>query len=335
MAAALIMGLIGCAAAAKPVTGTAFVMDTILEYKLFGNGAGAAADAIEETLADLESKLSLYVSDSEISRLNAAAGKQPVKLSDDTFALLQTCVEYSEKSEGAFDITVAPLALLWDVTAEQPRVPSQSEIDALVPLVDYKDILLDPVAQTAMLRREGQMLDLGGVAKGFACDLARQAAEANGVKKGYISIGGNLMVMGKKSFNEQFQFGVRDPRGGGNDFLAVVSLPEQTMATSGDYERYFIENDVRYHHILDPATGAPAHNGLISISVVSPDGAYADYMSTALFIRGREYVLQNIDTLDCGLIAIDEQRNIYVSKSLQKYFKMSDPTGSYRYEVAQ
>lgn len=331
---ALLLGLCGCAAD-TPVTGTAFVMDTILEYKLYGSGADAAADAIEQTLADLESALSLYLPDSEISRLNAAAGKKPVKLSNDAFTLLQKCVEYSEMSEGAFDITVAPLALLWNVTAEQPREPPQSEIDALLPLVDYADVLLDPAAQTAMLRQEGQMIDLGGVAKGYACDLARKAAEENGVKKGYISIGGNLMVMGKKSMNEQFQFGVRDPRGGGNDFMATISLPGQTMATSGDYERYFTLNGTRYHHIIDPATGSPARGGLMSVSVVSPDGAYADYMSTALFIRGREYALENINALNCGLILIDEQRNVYVSDSLKRNFAMSDPTGSYRYEVTE
>lgn len=338
IAAAFAAGILllagGCAQQA-PVIGTAFVMDTILEYKLFGAGAKQAGEEIERALADFEARVSLYQKDSEISRLNDAAGSHSVALSPDVYELLSLCVRYGEESEGVFDVTVAPLALAWDITSEQPRVPSRQEIDQLLPLVNYRDIQLDEKKQSAMLTREGQMIDLGGIAKGYACTIARRAANEHGVKKGYISIGGNLMVMGKKSLTEQFLFGVRDPRGSANDFMGVISLPEETMATSGDYERYFEQDGVRYHHILDPATGFPAQSDLLSVSVISPDGAYADFMSTFLFIKGRDYALSRIDSLDCGIILIDRDFNVSVSARLKKQFSLSDPSGRYRYEGAQ
>lgn len=314
-----------------PVIGTSFIMNTVVEYKLYGSNAKKAQSAVEAALRDIENRMSLYVESSEISRLNAAAGVEAVRLSPDTFELLSRCVEYSELSDGLFDITVAPLTAEWDVTAEHPSIPTDSEISRLRGLIDYRDIRLNSEEGTAMLARVGQSVDVGGIAKGYAAEAARQTALDCGVKSGYISIGGNLMVIGEKSGGEPFKFGVRDPRGSENDFLAVVTLPDSTMATSGDYERYFEQDGVRYHHIIDPRTGKPAETDLMSVSVISPNGAYADFMSTYLFINGKDFAVKNIDRLDCELVVIDKDKNVYVSASLKGRFTPADQTGSYNF----
>lgn len=326
----LLAVMAGCAGNVQ-VTGTAFLMDTIVEYQFVG--PEDSGKKVEQALRDFEEACSLYMENSQIAALNREAGKNYVSLSPRVYDLLNRCVEYSGESGGVFDVTIAPLVTLWNITGTNPQVPSREKIDALLPLVNYRDILLKDDG-SAMLAREGQMVDLGGIAKGYACNIARETALESGVKRGYVSIGGNIMVIGKKKSREDYRFGLRDPRGGPNDYLAVVTLPDSTIATSGDYERYFEQDGVRYHHILDPATGAPAQTDLMSVSVFSPDGAYADYMSTYLFLKGKGFGLEHLNSLDCGLVLIDRERNIYVSDSIKGQFHLSDTTKTYHYEDA-
>ncbi len=315
----------------KPAVGTSFLMDTVVEYKLYGKNAEQAKLAIEQTLSGFENQVSRYINGSEIDQLNRNAGISPVAVSQDTFELLSRCLAYGKLSEGVFDITVAPLTQEWNVTAEHPKVPSEQAIDNLLRLVNYQDLVLDFQTETAYLEHKGQAVDVGGIAKGYACDLTRKTALDYGITSGYVSIGGNLMVIGEKPDHQPFKFGVRDPRGSANDYIGIVTLPDSTMATSGDYERYFEQDGVRYHHILDPKTGWPARTDLMSVSVVTPDGAYADFMSTYLFIKGKAFALEHLNSLDCGLIVVDKDRNVYVSESLKDSFVPSDSSGSYQF----
>ena len=334
IACLLIAGMITVTAISqsqKPVVGTSFLMDTVIEYKLYGKKAEEAKIAVDQMLADFESKVSCYINDSEIDRLNQSAGLDPVSISKDTWDLLLRCKEYGDQSGGLFDISIAPLTKEWNVTADIPKIPSEQVIEDLLTFVNYQDLMLDKQKNTAYLRRKGQAVDVGGVAKGFVCDLARKTTQDYEIKSGYISIGGNLMVIGNKPNGQPFKFGVRNPRGSVNDYIGIITLPNSTMATSGDYERYFEMDGVRYHHILDPKTGWPAKTDLMSVSVVTTDGAYADFMSTYLFIKGKTFALEHIDTLNCGLIIIDKDRNVYVSKNLKNSFQSSDSTGTYHF----
>lgn len=315
----------------KPVVGTSFLMNTVVEYKLYGKQAESAKKAIDGMLQKFENKVSCYIDDSEVGQLNRNAGKKPVSISNDTMELLSRCTHYGEISNGSFDVSIAPLTETWNVTSDSPEIPSTELISELLSFVNYKDILLDEENRTAFLKKQGQAVDVGGIAKGFVCDLVRKVAQDYGVKSGYISIGGNLMVIGSKPDGSPFKFGVRNPRGSVNDYIGIVTLPNSTMATSGDYERYFEENGVRYHHILDPKTGWPAKTDLMSVSVVTPDGAYADFMSTYLFIKGKEFALEQLETLNCGLIIIDKDKNVYISKNLQNRFEPSDSTGLFQF----
>ncbi|TCL44666.1 FAD:protein FMN transferase [Harryflintia acetispora] len=310
---------------------TAFLMDTFVSIKFYGDRAQEAAEALVTHLQQYEENISLYREQSPIARLNAAAGKEPVEMDEETFGLLQRAKEYSLLSQHTFDITVAPLSLLWGVTSQHPRVPGREEIESALPLIDAGDLVLDGQAKTAMLRREGQAVDLGGIAKGAACELVFSVMDEYGIENGYASLGGNMAVRGRyPDSGKDFLFGIRDPRGEGSEYIATLPLRGLTMATTGDYERYFERDGVRYHHVLDPRTGYPARGGLISVSVVSEDGALADFLSTALFVAGKEETLRQMDSEDYSVIAVDEALNVYVSERL--YGSLTPNSGKDQYQ---
>lgn len=302
----------------KMSVSTSFIMDTVIEQKLFGAQSQQAVAEIEERLQEYEQQFSMYVSDSQISRINQNAGIQYTEVSEECLELLQRAICFSEESQGLFDITIAPLTSLWDITGENPHVPAQSEIDAARQLVDYRDILID--GSSVMLRREGQSIDLGAVAKGAACDIVREVAQQYDIQAGYVSIGGNLIVLGKTPDGQDYRFGVRDPQGDASEYLGTLTLNGMTMATTGAYERYFEEDGVRYHHVLDPRTGYPADSDLLSVSVISEDGLLADCLSTSLFIEGKDAVLARMNEQDYQLIAVDTEGNVYYSAALAQNF---------------
>lgn len=181
--------------------------------------------------------------------------------------------------------------------------------------MDYCDILID--GNRAMLRNPGQAIDLGAVAKGAACTIIRQVAQEYEIKTGYVSVGGNLIVLGKDPQGEDFRFAIRDPQGEASEYIATLSLTGSTMATTGAYERWFEQDGKRYHHIIDPRTGYPAESDLLSVSVISEDGMLADCMSTALFIEGKQAALQRMQEEAYQLVIVDTDGNIYYSPSLE------------------
>ncbi|MFV0498271.1 MAG: FAD:protein FMN transferase [Candidatus Fimivivens sp.] len=302
--------------ATRFAAGTEFVMNTWVEQRWYGENAQKTYDEVLASLKELENKLSLYVEESEISRLNSAAGVQPVALSRDTYQLLRQATDYCAQADGLFDITVAPLTVVWNVNSDNPRIPTQEEIKGAQKLVDYRRIIFDDANQTAMLADAGMRIDLGGIAKGVAASLMRQYAVANDVQ-GYLSIGGNMMVQGKKMDGTDFVIGMRDPRGDASEFIASLPLDGLTMATTGDYERYFEQEGIRYHHVMDPFTGYPAVTDLISVAVVSENGALADYLSTLIFMRGSQALPTYLARNDCMVLAVTKDFEVYASEALQ------------------
>lgn len=294
---------------------TSFIMDTVVEQKLYGKHSQQATAEIERRLREYEQQYSMYVPTSQISRINEQAGKDYTEVSQQCLALLEKAIEVSAQSAGLFDITVAPLTQLWDITAENPRVPQPQAIEQAKQLVDYRDILID--GNRVMLRYPGQAIDLGAVAKGASCAIVRQVAQEYEIKTGYVSVGGNLIVLGNDPQGEDFRFAIRDPQGDASEYIATLSLTGSTMATTGAYERWFEQDGKRYHHILDPRTGYPAESDLLSVSVISEDGMLADCMSTALFIEGKQAALQRMQEEDYQLVIVDTEGNIYYSPSLE------------------
>lgn len=303
----------------EPVSGVEFAMDTWVEQRWYGPDAQQVYDDIIGRIRALEQKLSLYAEGSEIAALNAAAGREPVPVSEETFALLSRAREFSAESGGLFDVTIAPLTLAWGITSQQPHVPSPEEIEAARALVDYRDLLLDAEARTAMLAREGMKIDLGGIAKGMAASACAEIA-ARYDCSGYLSIGGNMMVYGKLPGGRDVRVGLRDPRGDAGDVIGELTMDGLTMATTGDYERYFELDGVRYHHVLDPFTGYPSATDLISVSVLSADGTLADYLSTAIFLQGSACLERSFARDDCEVLAVTKDFQVYASPGFWERF---------------
>lgn len=314
-----------------PAVSLDFVMDTFVEQKFYGENAPEVVGEISQNLRQFEKSFSMHLNDSQISILNQNAGVESVQLSDEVFGLLAKSAEFSRKSLGAFDVTIAPLTKLWNITGENPKVPSKEEILQAKSLVNVENLILDEENHTAFLKEKGMAVDLGGIAKGAACDIVREAAGKYGVKVGYASIGGNLVVLDEKPLGKDFYFGVRDPLGNSESSVCALTLYGKTMATTGTYERFFEENDRIYHHILDPQTAYPAESDLLSVTVISRDGALADFLSTTLFVLGEDFILDCLDREDFQIIAITDDKSVYCSKSLENQLVFTENNNSYNF----
>jgi thiamine biosynthesis lipoprotein len=242
--------------------------------------------------------MSANLPDSYISRINTSSGIIPVQVPDDVFLVMERALYYAEISDGAFDPTVGPLVSLWGIGGDNERLPSQEEIDAVLPLVNWRNIELDPDARTVFLREPGMALDLGAIAKGFAVDEATVIIRNAGIKRAIVDLGGDVMTYGVKRDGTPWRIGLQEPDGNRGAFFGVVSGWTQTVVTSGVYERYFIEDGVRYHHIFSPFDGYPAGNNFLSVTLIADISMDADALSTAIFVMGYEKGTALIELLE-------------------------------------
>ena len=308
-----------------------FAMDTYMTFVAIGDGADDVLADLSRTVNTLESSLSRTVDTSEVSRLTRDGS---AVWDEDGAQLLSWALQHSQETDGAFDITIAPLVELWGITSDSPRVPSQAEIDALLPLVGYEHVHQSEFCSISL--DEGCSVDLGGIAKGYAADLLRAQLEKEGVTSATLDLGGDVFVMGRKTDGSDWRIAVKDPADT-ESYLGVVSAADKFIVTSGVYERYFEENGVRYHHILDPKTGCPAESGLVSVTVLCENGAWADALSTACFVLGPDGALALRDDLaDQGtnfelILATDDGRVLYTD-GLADAFTPNDESG-YTYEA--
>lgn len=296
-------------------TNTTFAMDTVMQQEVYGPRAQEAIQTVEQRVRELENEWSLYLEESDIARLNAAAGKDFVEVSSETYQLLEQAKNLSAQMPDAFALTIAPLTLAWGITTDEPRVPSQEEIDELLPLVDDDALLLEN--GKAMLEKEGQAVDLGGIAKGAACDAAKEIYEQFHVDSALLNLGGStIYARGRKPDGTAFRVGFRDPNGEQNSALASFALQDAVFSTSGGYERFFEQDGVRYQHILDPKTGQPVQSDILSVGVLSESGTQADFYSTALYVMGRDEALKAMQN-GVQAILLDESGTLYVSESFR------------------
>lgn len=257
---------------------TQVMMGTFIEVTSPDNRAGGIAFAEIKRIEDLLSK---YKENSEISRLNKL-GK--LNASPDTFYIIKKSKEFWQLSDSAFDITVGPLMDLWGFTEKKYYLPKEEEIKNILNLVGADKIILHGDNNMIEFRLSGMKLDLGAIAKGYAVDCAVKRLKEKGIKSCLINAGGQVYGLGDK-FGKPWQIAIKDPRG--KDFLGYLELKNKSVATSGDYEQYFIKDNLRYTHILNPKTGHPADSGIISVTVIAPDGLTADALSTAIFVLGK------------------------------------------------
>jgi thiamine biosynthesis lipoprotein len=295
---AVFAGLACTSCTAKIETENQFALDTVCTVSLYDKGKPAVYNAVWQRLRDVENELSVNLEESELSKVNAAAGLAPVKVSPRVFYVIERALHYAAISGGAFDPAIGPLVKLWNITGNPPhRVPSKEEIDALLPLVNYRNVTLNKAASTVFLQKKGMALDLGAIGKGYAADEAADVISKAGINSAIVNLGGNVLALGKKKDGSPWRIGIRDPfegNGGAQtpdegSYIGIIDIVNKSLVTSGVYERYFIGPDgKRYHHIISPFTGYPVENGLVSVSIVADKSIDADGLSTTIFALGYE-----------------------------------------------
>ncbi len=274
------------------------------------------AQAAFQEIDRIEGLMSPYRQESEVSRVNRAAGTGPVAVDRETFGLIRRSLGISEETDGAFDISFASLSRLWDFSRAIFVPPSGSAVAALLPLVDYRKVLLDPVKSTVAFGRQGMRIGLGGVAKGYAVERAVETLKKMGVDSAIVEAGGDLQVIGRKG-RGPWVTGLRHPRR--ETVLLSIEMEEgESVATSGDYERFALHKGRRYHHIFDPFTGFPAGSGLISVSVLSRSAVLSDAYATAIFVMGLEKARRFLKRHgEIDVILADDEMNLYISGRLR------------------
>lgn len=280
--------------------------------------AAAAIDKAMDEIRRVERLFSVYMDDSEISRLNRAKKGEAVKIEEEAFSLIERSADFSLATDGAFDITVKPLVDLWSEARRSGKVPSDEEVRSARSRVGFRDLILDRGERTVAFGKDAMALDMGAVAKGYAADMAARTLAENGVRNAIVGCGGDMRCLGVRSPGKGWKVGIRHPRDKGRTFMDIV-LSDAAVDTSGDYEKFFIAGGRRFSHIIDPRTGYPAE-GAVSATVVSDDSVTSDAFATALCVLGSEGLRRLADTGPGGAIIIS-YKNGGLSIDTTKGFK--------------
>jgi thiamine biosynthesis lipoprotein len=282
--------------------------------------AAPAIDAALDEIERLEHLLSEWRPDSEISKINAAAGEHPVEVSADTLAVIQAGLAISRWSQGAFDLSWAALRGMYLFQPGEERVPALAEVRKRLPLIDYRKVRVDEQARTVMLQRKGMALGTGGIAKGYALDRASAVLKAAGMQNFMIFGGGQIQVSGTRS-GRPWRVGVQHPRR--QDYFAFVEATSGSIATAGDYEHAFIKDGKRWHHIIDTKTGLPVEH-TAAVTVVADSGLAADAVDTAIFVLGVDRALPILDKapFKVDALVLDKDLRLHVSPGMQKRLVM-------------
>lgn len=310
-----------------------FAMDTYMTFVAIGDGADDVLTDLSRTVNTLESSLSRTVDTSEVSRLNRDGS---AVWDEDGAQLLSWALQHSQETDGAFDITIAPLVQLWGITSDTPRVPSQEEIDALLPLVGSAHIHQSGADVTL---DEGCALDLGGIAKGYASDCVAALFQGADITGGCANLGGNVYVYGTNAQNKPWSVAIQDPADS-EGYVCTLSLSDAFVVTSGGYQRYFTAPDgTVYQHILDPKTGYPVQSDLTSVSVVTRggfggQGTRADAYSTALYVMGEQAAVDfwRAQDMSFDMVLITRDGRVVYTPGLADCFNEKDGT-SYVYQL--
>ena len=311
--------LTGCSAESspEPVQGTFFAMDTVMDFTIYGESG--LIDQSESLIASLESLVSVTDANSELYAINQTGSGT---LTGKASSLMEQALELCRRTGGALDISVYPIVRAWGFTTGSYQVPDEAEIQALLPLVDYRKIQYDAATGTVTLP-EGMEIDLGSVAKGYAGQLAAQMLRNSGVESALLNLGGNVQTVGAKPDGSPWQIGIKDPKG--EDAMMVLSIADQAVVTSGGYERYFEQDGQTYWHIMDPFTGHPADSGLISVTIVGDEGVVCDGLSTALFVMGLEKAADLwAQSGDFEAVFVTASGEVYITEGLQDRFALTE-----------
>jgi thiamine biosynthesis lipoprotein len=283
------------------------IMGTRITVELWADDkdkADRAIDAVLDSMRHVDETMSTYKPTSEVSLVNAKAADGPMPITKELFDLLTTAKEYSVITEGAFDITYASVGYMYDF--RNHIRPSEGQIQKALPAVDYRHVLLDPKKQTVQFSQKGVRIDLGGIAKGYSVDRGIEVLKSLGFTRAYVSAGGDSRIIGDR-FGKPWMVGIRDPTKGEGAVITRIPLVDAAISTSGDYERYFEEDGVRYHHIIDPHTGHSASK-VRSATIIGPNATRTDGLSKTAFVLGPEKAMEiynRIDDIDAIIVKLD------------------------------
>ena len=302
------------------------LLGTTCTVTIYRGWSQAAFDEVFARIAQIEDRMTVNRDDSEVIRVNRAAGKAPVKVSPDTFAVIAKGLEISRQGGGAFDITVGPLVKLWGIGTTAARVPAAREIAEARARVGWGNVQLSRQDSTVFLRQRGMALDLGAIAKGYAADEAARILRTRGVKSALINLGGNVLTVGSKPDGSPWRIGVQNPEEPRGTHIGVVEVGETAVVTSGSYERFFESGGRRYHHILDTSTGFPASNGLAAVMIVTGDSTAADGYSTLVFALGLQKGRALVEGTEGAIEAlfVTDSREVFVTPGLKNRFRLTD-----------
>ncbi len=291
----------------KPLSFSEFALDTMVEIQIWGPGAKEAASLATSEIRRVEGLLSLYQRGSDLGRISQGLGGA---VAPDTLVVLGQALQIAKESGGAYDPTVGTLSRLWQKAREEERPPENEQIQKALLPVGWQGVELLPSGEVRL--PEGMELDLGGAAKGYAVDRALEVLRERGVKRALINAGGQIGLLGKAP-RGSWQIGVRSPRGQG--VVAVLNLEGGAVSTSGDYQRFFLYQGKRYHHLLDPRGGYPA-SSCQSATVVAQTGMMADLLSTACFLLGPSRGLKLVEKYGAQALVVDSNGRIHTTEGL-------------------
>lgn len=306
----------GCGAQ-KQASQDFYAMDTVMNITAYGKDADAAVVECVQYINGLEEKISRTREESEIAALNRADGEM-TELSEQTADILSDALTIANRTEGAFDPTVAPLSDLWKIGTEEARIPKKKEIQEALQTVGYQNVAQNGTSVTMLA---GTRIDLGGIGKGYAADHVVEILKEHGVSRALVSLGGNVYAVGSKEKGLNWTIAITDP----DDeqlYLGTLSVSDTSVVTSGDYERYFEKDGKRYCHIFDSKTGYPAETDLRSVTVVSSNSTEADGYTTALFVMGHDKAVEFCEEHEIQAVLVRDDHTVYVTDGLKDAFHL-------------
>ena len=293
-----------------------FTMGTAFQLRAIGSGASEAISRAGRIITECDSRIS-WREDGSVCEIFNSDGQADID--DELLSMMSDVLDMSVRSGGAFDPTVLPVTLLWGFDrlgedgfdARTMTVPETASVNEALALVDYRNLELDPVNMTLTAGSDGIMMELGAVGKGYALDKAMKGIKDSDIIGCMINAGSSIAVTGTKNDGSLFRIALRDPRGTESDYIGVITATDCCVSTSGDYERFFEKDGIRYHHIIDPATGYPADSGLMQVTVITGSGVTGDALSTACFVLGLEEGMKLAEEYGAKAVFIDTDRNVW------------------------
>lgn len=322
----LCLGLTACSTEEKviePISRTEIFMGTAIKVTLYDSNNEEILNKVFDRIVEIENLVSINKEGTEIDELNKNAGVKPVKLSEDSYNIVEKGLEYSKISNGGYDISIGPLVKLWSIGLPEANVPTEDKIKEAINKVGYSKVEINKDTKEVFLKEEGMILDLGSIAKGYVTDEVVDILKKEGVTQAIIDLGGNIYALGKKDGVDRWKVGIQDPNSERGNVVGAIDVSDKTVVTTGIYERFLEKDGVKYHHVLNPKTGYPYETNIAGVTIVSDKSIDADALSTLIFTKGVDEGLKFIEELEnIDAIFITKDNKIYLTKGIKDNFQL-------------